>query len=159
MFVEPILSRAIFAVGVFFGLFAGVAFAGDVTVRDAWTRASAPGQTVAGVYFDIASVADARLVAVQTDLTEAAEIHRMSMEDGVMRMRAVGSVTLPAGQTVKFRPGGYHVMLFDLPRPLQAGEQISVDLLVEDEAGERSTLTVKVDVRNLDGSKVQHHHH
>ena len=50
-------------------------------------------------------------------------------------------------------------MLFDLPRPLQAGEQIAVDLLIEDDAGERSTLTVKVDVRNLDGSKAQHHQH
>ena len=88
MFLEPVFSRLILALGAYLGLFAGAAFAGDVTVRDAWTRASAPGQTVAGIYFDIASVADARLVAVQTDLTEAAEIHRMSMEDGVMRMRA-----------------------------------------------------------------------
>lgn len=139
------------------GLFIGLAFAGDVTVRDAWTRATVPGQKVAGVYFDIESSADARLVGVQSDLTDAAEVHRMSMEDGVMRMRAVPQVQLPAGRMVRFEPGGYHVMLFDLPRQLQAGEQISLELLLEDASGQRSGFVLKVQVRNLDGSKVHQH--
>ncbi len=141
-----------------FGLIVAIAFAGDVTVRDAWTRATVPGQKVAGIYFDIESSADARLVGVQTALTKTAETHRMSMEDGVMRMRAVSVVELPAGKTVSFKPGGYHVMLFDLPRQLQAGEQILLELLVEDVSGQRAGLAVEVKVRNLDGSKVQHQH-
>ena len=142
-----------------FGLFVGVAFAGDVAVTEAWTRASAPGQKVAGVYFDIESAIDAKLIGVQTSLTDAAEIHLMSMEDGIMRMRPVPAVNLPAGKMVKFKPGGYHVMLFDLRQPLKAGEEVAVDLLVEDGAGRQATLAVSVQVRNLDGSQAQHHHH
>ena len=144
--------------GAFLGAFVGLAFAGDVTVRDAWARATAPGQKVAGVYFDIESSVDAKLVGVQTDLTDAAEIHLMRMQDGVMRMRAVSAVDLPAGKTVSFKPGGYHVMLFDLPRQLQAGEQFALELLVEDANGQTSEVAVTVQVRNLDGSKVHQHH-
>ena len=151
------MSRIAVFCSVFLGLFVGLAFAGDVTIRDAWTRATVPGQKVAGVYFDIESSADARLVGVQSALTNAAEIHRMSMEDGVMRMRAVPQVQLPAGKTVRFEPGGYHVMLFDLPRQLQAGERFSLEVLVEDASGQRSGYVLKVQVRNLDGSKVHHH--
>ncbi len=143
----------------FIGMFVGAAFAGEVIVSEAWTRASAPAQKVAGVYFNIQSNIDARLVGVRTELTEVAEIHLMSVEDGVMRMRAVEAVELPTGKTVAFQPGGYHVMLFDLPRLLKPGEQFTLELLVDDEAGQRSTLTVSVRVRNLDGSEVQNRRH
>jgi len=130
-----------------------------IAVSDAWTRASAPGQKVAGVYFRITSSFEARLVGVETALTRVSELHYMTMDEGVMRMRQVASVDLPAGKAVSFKPGGYHVMLFDLQEPLKAGEQIAIDLLVEDEGGEQSRVPVTVDVRNLDGSKAEQHHH
>ena len=152
------MNRISILCGAFLGAFVGLAIAGDVTVNEAWTRATVPAQKVAGVYFDIESSTDARLVGVQTDLTDAAEIHNMSMEDGVMRMREISVVKLPAGKTVNFNPGGYHVMLFDLPRQLQASEQIALELVVEDANGERSEVAVTVQVRNLDGSKVHQHH-
>ncbi|UCH47857.1 MAG: copper chaperone PCu(A)C [Betaproteobacteria bacterium] len=152
------MNRIAVTLGVSLGVFIGLAFAGDVTVSEAWTRATVPAQKVAGVYFDIESSADARLVGVHTDLTEAAEIHLMRMGDGVMQMRSVSAVDLPASQTVSFKPGGYHVMLFDLPRQLQAGERISLELIVEDANGQQSEVAVTVQVRNLDGSKVHQHH-
>ncbi|NIO41886.1 MAG: copper chaperone PCu(A)C [Burkholderiales bacterium] len=153
------MSRVVGLLSSFIGMFVGAAFAGEVIVSEAWTRASAPAQKVAGVYFNIQSNIDARLVGVRTELTEVAEIHLMSVEDGVMRMRAVEAVELPTGKTVAFQPGGYHVMLFDLPRLLKPGEQFTLELLVDDEAGQRSTLTVSVRVRNLDGSEVQNRRH
>jgi copper(I)-binding protein len=156
--IRSIMNRISILWGACLGAFVGLAFAGDVTVRDAWTRATVPGQTVAGVYFDIQSSAEAKLVGVQTDLTDAAEIHLMRMQDGVMRMRAVSAVDLPAGKTVNFKPGGYHVMLFDLPRQLQAGEQFPLELVVEDANRQRSEVAVTVQVRNLNGSKVHQHH-
>jgi len=148
----------VFALSVFFGGSVGIAFAGDMSVSDAWTRATAPGQKVAGVYFDIKSGRNAKLVGVQTSLTETAEIHLMSMDDGVMRMRPVAAVDLPAGETVRFKPGGYHVMLMGLEQPLAPGEQIALALLVEDEHGQVTRLLVTAQVRNLDGSKADHHH-
>ena len=153
------MARTIIALSVFFGTFIGVTFAGDVVVSEAWSRATAPGQKVAGVYFDIVSSTDARLVGVETGLTDVAEIHLMSMDDGVMRMRAVPAVKLPAGETVVFKPGGYHVMLFDLQQPLVAGDEIALDLLIEEENGQRTKVAAVARVRNLDGSKVERHQH
>lgn len=139
-------------------MYAGTALALEVAVSDAWTRASAPGQTVAGVYFDIESDSDAKLVGVETVLTDAAELHYMKMEDGVMRMRSLPEVALPAGETVKFAPGGLHVMLFELKRPLQAGDAFGLSLLVEDDSGQPTRVDVNVEVRRLDGSKAHQHH-
>ncbi len=152
------MNRASILFGTFFAALAGLAFAADVTVSDAWTRATVPAQKVAGVFFDVESSTDARLVGVQTALTDVAEIHTMSMEDGVMRMREVSAVELPAGETVSFKPGGYHVMLFDLPRQLQAGEQLPLELVIEDANAQRTSLMITVEVRNLDGSKPHQHH-
>jgi len=139
-------------------MYAGTALALEVAVSDAWTRASAPGQTVAGVYFDIESDSDAKLVGVETVLTDVAELHYMKMEDGVMRMRSLPEVALPAGETVKFAPGGLHVMLFELKRPLQAGDAFGLSLLVEDDSGQPTRVDVNVEVRRLDGSKAHQHH-
>lgn len=141
-----------------FCLLAGTAQAMEIVVADAWARASAPGQTVAGVYFSVQSDVDAALVGAETTAADVSELHFMSMEDGVMRMRAVPRVALPAGTKVRFKPGGYHVMLFDLQQPLKPGDEITLLLVIEDGAGRNSRTRVPVHVRNLDGSKAQHHH-
>ena len=138
-------------------LFAGAAFASEVLVSDAWTRATAPGQSVAGVYFGIRSDTDAVLTGAETAAAGVTELHFMRMEDGVMRMRSLPSVELPAGETVQFKPGGLHVMLFELKQPLKAGEELDLVLIVEDGAGHRSRVGVQAQVRNLDGSKVHQH--
>ncbi len=131
--------------------------ADEISVTDAWTRAGAPGQKVAGIYFDIVSAVDAKLIAVETEIAQVAEFHWMTVENGTMRMRAVLAVVLPAGKTVSFKPGGFHVMLFDLRQRLHAGERIPILLLVEDVNGRQTELKIEVDVRNLDGSKVLDH--
>jgi copper(I)-binding protein len=133
----------------------GYACAGQISVTNAWTRAGAPGQKVAAIYFDILSAVDAKLVAVDTDAAQVAEFHVMTVKNGTMRMRSVPAVDLPEGVTVSLKPGGVHVMLFDLNNPLRAGERIPVRLLVEDVNGRKTKLKIEVDVRNLDGSKVQ----
>lgn len=140
-----------------FVLLPDMALADQVSVSKAWTRASVPGQTVAGIYFDIESTVDAKLVAVETPVSTVAELHLMTMQEGVMRMRAVASIDLPAYKTVRLEPGGYHVMVFDLNRPLVAGEQFPITLLLSNESGGQSQVKVVVDVRKLDGSKAHHH--
>ena len=152
------MRKVISLLFVCLGLVAGLAFAGDVEITDIWSRATAPGQKVAGVYFDIESKRGAKLVGAQTSLTDRAELHIMSMDDGVMRMRQVESVDLPPGETVKFKPGGYHVMLLDLKRPLEPGTKVVLTLLVEDEKQEITRYLITAEVRNLDGSKPEHQH-
>ena len=152
------MRRIVFALIVYVCISAGLALAGDVEIKDVWSRATAPGQQVAGVYFDIESKRGANLVGAQTNLTDRAELHIMSMDDGVMRMRQIDSVDLPAGKTVKFKPGGYHVMLLDLKQPLEPGGKFALTLLIEDDKQEVTRYLVTAQVRNLDGSNPEHHH-
>ena len=66
-----------------------------------------------------------------------------------MHMHAVESVALPAGKRIEFKPGGYHVMLMDLAKPLVAGDKVPLTFTVEDSRGKRSTFEVKAEVRPL----------
>jgi copper(I)-binding protein len=126
---------------------APVAWAG-VQVSGAWARATMPGQKVAGVYMQLRSDAEARLLGVKSPAAHAAEVHLMSNENGVMKMRRVDSLELPAGKTVVLEPGHYHVMLLDINRPLKAGDRVAVTLLIE-EGGRRFELPVEAQVRSL----------
>ncbi|HUF20199.1 MAG TPA: copper chaperone PCu(A)C [Burkholderiales bacterium] len=120
-----------------------------------WARATAPGQKVAGVFLEITASTDARLVGAKTPAAGVAELHFMSMEDGVMRMREVQEIDLPHGATVSLKPGGYHVMLFDLKQPLRPGESIPLTLTVVGRDNRPVAVETQISVRNLDGSKPQ----
>jgi periplasmic copper chaperone A len=124
-----------------------------VQVSGVWARATAPGQKVAGVFLEITASADARLVGARTPAASVAELHFMSMEGGVMRMREVEQIDLPQGATISLKPGGYHVMLFDLKRPLRPGESIPLTLTVLDRDNRATAVETAVSVRNLDGSE------
>lgn len=71
----------------------------------------------------------------------------MSMDGGVMKMRAIPSLALPAGTTVALKPGGYHVMLMDLKQAMKPGDVVPLSLVVENAAGKRETIEVKAEVR------------
>lgn len=115
-----------------------VALSADaIRVIDPWARATVPGQKVGGVYMVIVSPRDARLAGVSSPAAGAAELHSMTMDGGTMRMRAVEALDLPAGTPVKLAPGGYHVMLFDLKKPLVAGQKVPLTLVIE-ETGKRA---------------------
>ena len=116
-----------------------------IRVIDPYARATLPGQKVGGVYMEIVSPGDARLTGVSSPIAGAAEVHSMTMDGGIMKMRAIEVLDLPAGRLVKLAPGGYHVMLFDLKRPLVAGEKVPLTLVIE-EAGKR---THKIAVRAI----------
>ncbi len=111
------------------------ACADDVTVTRAWARATVPGQPVAAAYLDISSAQGAVLTGVRSDAAGAVQMHSMRDDRGVMRMRELGRLELPAGQTVRLAPSGSHLMLLDLKRPLRTGDRIALDLTVVDRAG------------------------
>lgn len=138
-------------------LSAGSIARAGVEVSGAWARATMPGQKVAGVYMQLRSDVQARLVGVKTDAAKTAEVHQMSHEGGVMRMRRLESLDLPAGKTVTLAPGGYHLMLLDILRPLKAGERVSVTLVL-DEGGKRVELPVQAEVRSV-MEEGEHSHH
>ena len=79
----------------------------------------------------------------------------MKMDGDVMRMREVQSIDLPKGKTVSLEPGGFHIMLMNLPKPIAAGDVIPLTLVVES-GGKRQTVEVKAQARAVGGA--MHHH-
>lgn len=105
-------------------LFAGAAMAqgSDVQITGAWARATPGGAQSAAAYATLEAPAGDRLTNVSTPAAQKAEIHEMSMDNGVMKMRPVEAVDLPPGQKVTLKPGGYHIMLTGLAKPLAEGQ-------------------------------------
>ncbi|MEO3692590.1 copper chaperone PCu(A)C [Roseateles paludis] len=128
---------------------AGNAALAQTTATDPWVRAAVPGQKATGMFVQLQSKTATRLVSVSTPIAGVAEIHEMSMDGGVMRMRAMPGLDLPAGQPVALKPGGFHLMFMDLKQPLKAGDTVPVTLTLENAAKQRETLELKVPVRQL----------
>lgn len=130
-----------------------------VTIDHEWVRASYPGQTVGAAYMTLTSEEPLDLVAVSTDVADAVEIHSMSMNDGVMKMRRLTTLALEARKPVALTPGGFHLMLFDLKKPLSAGETVTFDLSFKTKSGETKHLTVDSTVKSPDDHAEHAHHH
>jgi copper(I)-binding protein len=125
-----------------------VAQAQDIQVEQPWSRAMPPTAPAAAAYFVLhnpGSLAD-RLIGASAPISARAELHEHAHVGGVMQMREVaGGIPLPAGGQVSFQPGGYHVMLLELPRQMKEGEQFPLTLRFE-KAGE---LRVEVPVLRM----------
>ncbi|KQP43700.1 copper chaperone PCu(A)C [Pseudorhodoferax sp. Leaf274] len=141
-------------------LVAGIAHA-QVTVQDAWVRATVPQQKGTGAFMQLRSAKDVRLVSASSPAAPIVEVHEMALQDNVMRMRPVPGLELPAGKTVDLKPGGYHVMLMDLPAQVKAGETVPLTLVFEGKDGQRETVQVQAPVRAVNASAApagQHKH-
>jgi copper(I)-binding protein len=118
----------------------------QVKIDNAWARATVQGQKATGAFMQITAPQATRLVAVSTPVAGVAEIHEMKMEGGVMKMRAMPGLELPANQTVELKPGGYHLMLMDLKAPLGKDGSIALTLTFKDAKGTQSKQQVSVPV-------------
>lgn len=116
-------------------------------VSDAWARASAPGQQVGAAYMTLESAYDLVVAKVESPMAGSVEIHKMSMKDGIMRMRMMESLPLTAGHPFKLEPGGFHLMLFDLKEPLKAGATVPFNLQLKDSQGRLTTLEISLPVK------------
>lgn len=131
----------------------------QVKIQDAWARATHPGQKVGAVYMTLTSPQDATLVKVESDVTESVEIHSMSMQNGIMKMRMLETLQLTADKPYKLAPGGYHLMLFDLKKPLLAGEQLNLTLHFTDKRNGAFQQKSTVPVKSADEADDAHAHH
>ncbi len=107
------------------------AFGDDILVEGAWSRATAPGQDVMSVDLSITSNQSAKLMGVLSDVCSRVELHHMFHENGMMKMREVESIELPAGESVDLRKNGYHLMLMGLKAPLKSGDKIPLTLTIK----------------------------
>ncbi len=133
------------------------AWATNVSVTDVWARTTMPGQKVSGAYMKIVADADARLVSASSPAVPRVEVHEMKMDGDVMRMREVKAIDLPKGKAVSLEPGGFHIMLMNLNKPIAAGDVIPLTLVVES-GGKQQTVEVKAEARAA-GSAMQNHQH
>ena len=140
------MARTLLALAL---LAAAAAAHGQVEARGAWVRGTVQGQTTAGAYMEITSGQRASLLGAESPAAGTAEIHVMRMEGDVMRMRAVPRLELPPGKTVELKPGGYHMMLVDLKRPLKKGDLVPIRLKVELSDKTITTIQVLAEVREL----------
>jgi len=149
------------AIAVAACLAAQATWAANINVSEAWARATMPGQPVSGAYMQIRSDADARLVGVSSPAVPRVEVHEMKMDGDVMRMREVKAIELPKGKTVSLQPGGFHIMLMNLQKPIAAGDVIPLTLVVES-GGKQQAVEVKVEARAMgsgamSNQPMQHH--
>lgn len=128
---------------------------GAIRIVHPWARATPPGAMAGGGFLKLenSGVAD-RLVSASAGVSEAVELHTMSMEGDVMKMKKLDNgIELPAGKTTELKPGGLHIMFIGLKAPLKQGEKFPLKLKFE-KAGEVS-VEVAVDAMTAGGSK--HH--
>ena len=123
-----------------------VALQGDgIQVSDAWARPGAEGR-MSAAYFLVSNfnMEDDKLISVDTDVARTAEVHESyEREEGMMGMREVPQLDLPAQSTVRFEQGGLHVMLMDLTQQLSDGDMFQLTLAFEN----ADSVVVDVPVR------------
>lgn len=138
-------------------LFSLSAFAADVEVKEAWARATVPGQKASGAFMTLTSAKGATLLGGSSPVAKSVEIHEMKHEGDVMKMRAVPKIELPAGKAVALA-GDYHIMLMGLSKELKAGDKVPLTLKVE-QKGKQESIAVSAEVRELSSGKSGHDHH
>jgi periplasmic copper chaperone A len=119
--------------------------AGPLTISDPWSSATPKGATVAAGYMKITNngTTPDRLLSGSSDLSAKLEMHSMTMENGVMKMRPVqGGLEIKPGGTIEFKPDSFHVMFVGLKKPLAPGDHIKAALVFE-KAG---TVNIEYDV-------------
>ena len=125
--------------------------AGSLEIKHPWARATPKGAMVAGGYLKIVNTGDAadRLVGGSTPAAGKFEIHEMSMDGGVMKMRPLPKgLEIKPGQTVELKPGSYHLMFVGLKEPFEQGKRVKGTLQFE-KAG---TVEVEYAVEAMGGA-------
>lgn len=127
------LRRGLLTVIALSLLAARPALAGELTVTGAWARTTPPGIRMGAIYLviDNGSAKSDRLLKLKTAVASTAEVHRTEVLDGIARMREVAVLHVDAGERIEFRPGGHHVMLTGLHKPLVEGQVFELELLFE----------------------------
>lgn len=127
-------------------LFSSFSFATEsIKIHDPYARAVPPGQPNSAAFMQLENTSsiDLALTSALSSVSEVTELHTHTDVDGVMQMRQVESIALPAGETAELKPGGLHIMLIGLKQPLADGDQIDLTLSYSDGSATELTLPVR----------------
>lgn len=134
----------------------------EIKISNAWVKPTMPGQPVAGAYMTLVSDKDIDIVEVDSPVAGKAEIHSMSMEGNIMRMKRLERLSLKAGKPVELKPGGFHIMLMELNHQIKEGEAVPISLVSQDDTGKRVTQLIKAVAalpKTTESSPDAHMHH
>ena len=134
---------------ILFSVSSASVLAADVEIKNPWVRGTVSGQQATGAFMEIISKSGATLVGASSPSAGVTELHEMKMDGGVMRMRAIPRLDLPAGKPVALGPGGYHVMLIQLKQPLKKGDRVALTLQIEGKDRKVEAVQVEAEVRDL----------
>ena len=128
---------------------------GGIEIKDAWIRETPPGSTVAALYLELHNNGDEdQILSVSSPVAEFAEIHNTQVaSDGTGKMVKLENVSIKPGEQLIFSPGGKHIMLINLNKPLKAGDVYEVTIDFKN-SGQKSVNTV---VKGLDEGDVEDH--
>jgi copper(I)-binding protein len=118
------------------------AHASEIRVDSAWARATVPGQDSAMVSLTLTSKRPTTLMKISSAVCRSVEMHHMTHDDGMMEMREVKSIKLPAGKRVDFEEEGYHLMLVGLKSALKEGDRVPLTLSLK--RGDSRVIKVEV---------------
>lgn len=120
--------------------------AAALRIEHAWARSTPPGSKVSAAYLTLTNIGtqDVQVVGAHFDIANVTELHSMSMSDGMMRMRKLDDLDIPAGSSVALAPGGSHLMLMGLKSVLSVGQTLSGALILAD----GREIPVQLSVRN-----------
>jgi periplasmic copper chaperone A len=133
---------------------AGTSFAADILVGDPYARAVPPGQPNSAVFMSLKnnSAEKRALVGAESAVSDVVELHTHVNENGMMKMRRIDQIALPAGKMVMLQPGGLHVMLIGLKQTLAPGSTVDLTLVYDD----GSKMQIKAPARGI--AMPQPHH-
>lgn len=129
-----------------------------IQITDPYVRAVPPGTPNSAAFMVIrnGSDSDTALVSAESNASKVVELHTHVMDEGMMKMRQVAQIDLPAGQDVALEPGGLHIMLIGLNSDLTPGQKVDLTLKFAD----GSSQAISAPIKSLMGMKMpmQHHH-
>jgi len=131
MIRNALIIAAVFAVCAAMPAQAEDVTVGALKISAPWARATPKGASVGGGYMTIANIGSEpdRLLGGSSAIAQEVQVHEMTMDNGVMKMRPVaGGLEIKPGQTVTLKPGGYHMMFMRLTHQLKQGEHFKVTL-------------------------------
>lgn len=121
----------------------------QISIENAWTRSTVPGQKATGAFMTITSDKPLALTKASSTTIKSVEVHEMKVEAGVMKMREVSAIDIVPGAVTELKPGGYHIMLMDLEAPLVAGTKVPLTLTFKDKRNVETKININAEVRDV----------
>lgn len=154
-----------FGVLLFGLLFSAFVCAADFQIEGAWARATLPGQDDGMVNLVVTSKQAATLIGISSTACKSVEMHSMTHDNGMMKMREVKAIILPAGKRVDFEEAGYHLMLIGLKSALKEGKSVPLTLRIKDKNQRVVNIKTSAAVKSItatqatDEEGAHSHHH